>query len=183
MSNLSHESVAQSICDALVEAASGAVYILSLKVTDEQRGLADACAQQHEYNNRAFAHQSQFHRGKNHFATIVRGYLGEVVIRSALGLPHGVADLVFDKPQKRPDLLALAGYSLRLDMKTTEDGTARINRDSHLSGAKRPFAYLIADVRNGVCHLWAVDADAVDACYARDAAASFPTERIPDTAT
>ena len=26
-------------------------------------------------------------------------------------------------------------------------------------------------------------ADAVDACYARDAAASFPTERIPDTAT
>ena len=158
-----HEEVTRSICDAVVEASNGVVYVLALKVTADDRGLADACAQQHEYNNRAFAHQAQFHRGKNHFATIVRGYLGEIVIRRALGLPFGLADLVFDKPQKRPDILALAGYNLRLDMKTTEDRTARINRDSHVSDAKRPFAYLIADVQDGACHLWVVDADAVDA--------------------
>lgn len=161
-SAFTHDKVSQLICDAVVESTSSVAHALSLPVLEEDRALAAQCAERHEYNNRRFAHQAKFFRGKNHLATIVRGYLGEIVIRRALGLPFGVDDLVFDKPQKRPDLMELAGYRLRLDMKTTEDGTARINQESHLNGAKRPFAYLIADVRGDACSVWLVDADVVD---------------------
>lgn len=156
------EQVAQYICDAVVESTATIAHALTLPVLEEDRLLAAACAERHEYNNRRFAHQAKFFRGKNHLATIIRGYLGEIVIRRALGLPFGVDDLVFDKPQKRPDLMELCGHRLRLDMKTTEDGTARINQESHFNGAKRPFAYLIADVQADVCQVWLVDADVVD---------------------
>ena len=160
--NYTHEQVAQYICDAVIESTAGFAHAVTLTVLEEDRVHAIACAERHEHNNRKFAHQPKFFRGKRHFATIVRGYLGEIVIRRALGLPYRIDDLVFDKPQKRPDLMELYGYRLCLDMKTTEDGTARINKESHFNGAKRPFAYLIADVRQDDCHLWLVDADAVD---------------------
>lgn len=159
-----HEQVNQRVSDAIVEVAatSQVAYAVTLPVLPDDRAIAEACAERHEKKNCRFAHQPKFYRGKNHFATIVRGYIGEVVVRRALGQPHSIDDLVFDTPQRRPDLMRLASVEVTMDVKTTEDGTVRINQESHFKVAKRPVAYVLADVRADQAHVWVVDADAVD---------------------
>lgn len=161
-------------------AGAGLSYTATLAVTDEDRTAATACAERHEYNNRAFAKQAKFFRGKNHFATIIRGYLGEIIVRRYLGLPHSIDDLVFDKPQKRPDLLEVGGVAVRLDMKTTEDGTVRVNVEAHHSIKKRPLAYVVADVRGGLCHIWTANADDVDGWQVRERPSAHYLCKLPN---